>query len=68
MADYPKRFYRRTKKGRELKFPERMLEFCRWCGTCYVSYQDNKNHIAGLCCKACYTLYVTMGIYRKRGR
>lgn len=65
---YPRRFYRKGKGKYVLKFPERMLDYCRWCGTCYVNYPDNEYHIAGLCCRACWDLYTAVGAYRRRGK
>lgn len=33
---YPRRYYKRTKTGKVLKFAEKDIKSCRWCGTMFV--------------------------------
>jgi len=49
--NFPKRFYRKTKTGRVLKYPDKDVAFCRWCGTAFVKakYKD-------FCADYCYNM------------
>jgi hypothetical protein len=54
---YPRRFYRRTKSGRALKYPENTIASCRWCGTYFIEYPHKKDY----CSKKCKSLVENMG-------
>jgi hypothetical protein len=43
----PRRFYRRTKNGKTLKYPENSVRPCRWCGTYFIINEGRED----FCCK-----------------